>query len=64
MTTMSAQRQALTIIQAFFAKSSSLIGKPMFTVNPDKVIVQMFYYTSGSISNASVTALGDALTLS
>lgn len=63
MSTMSTQRQALTIIQAFFAKYESLIGKPLFTVNSDKVIIQLFYYTSSSsISNASVTALGDALT--
>jgi hypothetical protein len=64
-TTMSMQRQAIAIIQSFFAKYQSLSGKPVFTVNPDKVIVQLFYYLPGStesISNASIAALGDALT--
>lgn len=61
--TMSMQRQAVAIIQSFFAKYQSLVGKPVFTVNPDKVIVQLFYYApTESISNASITALGDALT--
>lgn len=61
--TMSMQRQAIAIIQAFFAKYRSLVGKPVFTVNPDKVIVQLFYYApSETITNASITALGDALT--
>jgi hypothetical protein len=60
---MSMQRQAVAIIQSFFAKYQSLVGKPVFTVNPDKVIVQLFYYApTESISNASITALGDALT--
>jgi len=61
--TMSMQRQAITVIQSFFAKYQSLVGKPLFTVNPDKVTVQLFYYAPAeNISNASVTALGDALT--
>lgn len=56
-------RQAIAIIQAFFAKYRSLVGKPVFTVNPDKVIVQLFYYApTETITNASITALGDALT--
>jgi hypothetical protein len=66
---MSMQRQAISIIQSFFAslgtpeRSQALVGKPVFTVNPDKVIVQLFYYApTDSISNASITALGDALT--
>lgn len=60
---MSMQRQAVTIIQSFFAKYQSLLGKPVFTVNADKVIVQVFYYApTESISNASITLLGDALT--
>jgi len=65
---MSMQRQAISIIQAFFAKYQSLVGKPVFTVNPDKVIVQLFYYApvseagSDNMSNASVAALGEALT--
>jgi hypothetical protein len=63
--TMSMQRQAISIIQAFFTQYQSLVGKPIFTVNSDKVIVQLFYYTSfgaDNISNDSVIALGDALT--
>jgi hypothetical protein len=63
--TMSMQRQAISIIQAFFTQYQSLVGKPIFTVNFDKVIVQLFYYTSfgaDNISNDSVIALGDALT--
>ena len=45
---MSMQRQAIAIIKSFFAKYQSFVGKPVFTVNPDKVIVQLyiyFYYT-------------------
>ena len=55
---MSMQRQAISIIQSFFAAlpssklglkstntgSPALVGKPVFTVNADKVIVQLFYY--------------------
>jgi hypothetical protein len=68
---MSVQRQAISVIQSFFAKYQSLVGKPVFTVNPDKVIVQLFYYApfppeggtgDDSITNTSVAALGDALT--
>lgn len=60
---MSMQRQATSVIQSFFAKYQSLVGKPMFTVNSDKVIVQIFYYApTDTISNSSITALGDALT--
>lgn len=61
--TMSMQRQAIAIIQSFFAKYQALVGKPVFTVSPNKVIVQLFYYAPAeSISNASITALGNALT--
>ena len=61
--TMSMQRQCISIIQSFFAKYQSLVGKPVFTVNADKVVVQLFYYApTENISNASITALGDALT--
>ena len=61
--TMSRQRQAVAIIQAFFAKYQSLVGKPLFTVSPNKVIVQVFYYApTESISNTAITALGDAMT--
>lgn len=60
---MSMQRQAISIIQSFFAKYQSLVGKPVFTVSPDKVIVQLFYYApTETITNASIAALGDALT--
>lgn len=60
---MSMQRQATSIIQSFFAKYQSLVGKPVFTVSPDKVVVQLFYYAStDTISNPSIAALGDALT--
>jgi ribosomal protein S3 len=60
---MSMQRQALSIIKSFFAKYQSLVGKPVFSVNPDKVVVQLFYYAPTEIlSNASIAALGDALT--
>lgn len=60
---MSMQRQAHSIINSFFAKYQSLVGKPVFSVNPDKVIVQLFYYAPTEIlSNASIAALGDALT--
>lgn len=66
---MSIQRQANAIINSFFTKSQSLVGKPLFTVNSDKVIVQLFYYTSSTnnsegltLSNLSVVALGEALT--
>jgi hypothetical protein len=60
---LSSQRQAIAIILAFFAKYPALVGKPLFTVSPDKVIVQLFYYApTEGISDASITALGDALT--
>ena len=60
---MSMQRQAISIIQSFFAKYQSLVGKPVFTVSPDKVIVQLFYYApTETITSASIAALGDALT--
>ena len=67
---MSMQRQAISIIQSFFAffggtpkTYQSLVGKPVFTVNPDKVVVQLFYYApTETITNASIAALGDALT--
>lgn len=60
---MSMQRQATSIIQSFFAKYQSLVGKPVFTAGPDKVVVQLFYYApTDIISNSSITALGDALT--
>jgi len=60
---MSIQCQAISIIQAFFANYELLIGKPVFTVNSDKVVVQLFYYSpNDALSNESLTALGDALT--
>lgn len=67
---MSMQRQALSIIKSFFAKYQSLVGKPVFSVSPDKVIVQLFYMSGQSpdtastdvLTNASIAALGDALT--
>jgi len=63
--TMSMQRQALSIIGAFFNKHKSLVGKPIFIVNPDKVVVQLFYFlskNSDSLSHISICALGNALT--
>lgn len=60
---MSMRRQATSIIQSFFAKYQSFVGKPVFTVNSDKVIVQLFYYApTDTITNTSIAALGDALT--
>lgn len=76
---MSMQRQAISIIQSFFAAlassklglkstntgSPALVGKPVFTVNADKVIVQLFYYApTDTINNQSIATLGDALTRS
>lgn len=61
--TMSMQRQAISIVQSFFAKYNSLVGKPVFTVSPEKVTVQLFYYAPEvTIANLSIIALGDALT--
>lgn len=60
---MSMQRQAAAIIQSFLFASSSLIGKPLFTVTPDKVVTQVFYFNdTNSVSNDSIAALGNALT--
>lgn len=74
---MSMQRQALSIIKSFFASLSSaerqyqsLVGKPVVAVTPGKVIVQLFYMpglgssatSTDILSNASIAALGDALT--
>lgn len=61
--TMAMRRQAISILQSFFAKYKTLVGKPVFTVNSDKVIVQVFYYApTYEISNASINALGNSLT--
>lgn len=61
--TISMQRQAISIVQSFFAKYNSLVGKPVFTVSPEKVTVQLFYYAPEvTIANNSIIALGDALT--
>jgi hypothetical protein len=61
---MSMQRQAISIIQSFFAKFQTLVGKPVFTVTADKAVVQLFYMgtTTDTLTNASIAALGDALT--
>lgn len=60
---LSSQRQAIAIVQAFFSKYPALVGKPLFTVSPDKVVIQIFYYApTERVSNVSITALGDALT--
>lgn len=57
------QSQAINLIESFFAVHKCLVGKPVFTVNPDKVIVQLTYYAPfGPITNASLTALGESLT--
>ena len=75
---MSMQRQAISIIQSFFAAlpssklgpksntgSPALVGKPVFTVNADKVVVQLFYYApTDTINNQSIATLGEALTRS
>lgn len=70
--TLSMQRQAVAIIHSFFTKHQSLVGNPVFTVSSDKVVVQLFYFTSsvtpsgeqglGNLSGASVAGLGEALT--
>lgn len=64
---MSMQRQAISIIESFFDRSRSILGKPMFTISPEKVIVQLFYYSvaetgNNSLSNSNIQALGKALT--
>jgi hypothetical protein len=60
---MSMQHQAINIIQSFFAGYNSLVGKSVFTVTPDKTIVQVFYYMpKNTLSNTKITALGNALT--
>ena len=42
MNTMSMQRQATSMIKAFFAKYKALVGKPVYSVTPDKVIISIF----------------------
>jgi len=61
---MSMQRQAISIIQSFFVKFQTLVGKPVFTVSADKAVVQLFYMgtATDTLTNASIAALGDALT--
>lgn len=39
-----------------------LLGKPLFTVTPNKVTIQLFYYGTSSISNDKLSSLGSALT--
>lgn len=59
----SMQRQANLIIKSFFAKYKSLVGKPVFTVSTDKVIIHIFYYaTEDIISNDNITTLSNGLT--
>lgn len=64
--TMAMQKNAISIIQAFFAKHFALVGTPHFLVNPDKAIIQLFYFSSStekSLSDNHIIALGNALTL-
>lgn len=64
MNTMSMQRQATSMIKAFFAKYKALVGKPVYSVTPDKVIISIFYYApTEALSNSSIAALGNALTV-
>lgn len=39
-----------------------LLGKPLFSVTPNKITIQLFYYGTSSISNEKLTLLGNALT--
>lgn len=39
-----------------------LLGKPLFTVTPNKVTVQLFYHGNSPISNDKLSSLGTALT--
>lgn len=73
---MNTQREAISIIKSFFlsaffgaaknAKMSQniegqmLVGKPLFTVSPNKVIVQVFYY-GNTCTNYQLSLLGNAL---
>ena len=60
---MSIQRQAISVIQSFFAKYPLLMGKPIFIIHPEKVTVQLFYYAPlEKISNTSINILGNTLT--
>jgi hypothetical protein len=60
---MSIQRQATSILNSFFYKYNAIISKPIFTVKSDKIIVQIFYYTSiDTIDNVGINGLGNALT--
>lgn len=60
---MSMQRQAISILKSYFSKYNALISKPTFTLKSNKVIVQVFYYTStATINDVSINGLGNALT--
>lgn len=62
---MSMQRQTTSIIQSFSfgPANKSLVGKPLFTISPDKAIIQVFYYAQNdNMSNESIIALGNSLT--
>jgi hypothetical protein len=61
---MSIQHQSISIIKSFFAKHNSLVGKQMFTVTPDKTIIQIFYYMpNNTLSDNDIITLSNALTL-
>lgn len=63
MNTMSIQRQANFMIKSFFTKYNAIIGKSLFTVKTNKVIVQVFYYVvKDTINNTNINTLGNALT--
>jgi ribosomal protein S3 len=61
----SIQNKTVLIIKSFFAKYKALVGKPVFTLNADKVIIHIFYYAPTEIiSNDNIVNLGDVLTRS
>ena len=67
---MSRQKQTVSIIQSYFtclgnlsSENKIIVGKPVFTVTADKVIVEIFYYRPKlNLTDINVATLGNALT--
>lgn len=61
--TMSKQRQTISMIMSFFSKYNAIVGKPIFSITTNGLIVQILYYNKTDIvDNPSIAALGNALT--
>lgn len=68
-----AERTATALLQSYFSSVHCFISMPTFSVTPDRVVVQLFYYVSAPINggrqkvnttafgNSALSALGSAI---